>query len=230
MMKKKIVSLLLLFIIVFGSQVSAQTAILEPCTVYYNEPICICDEQMALDAAVAAEIDAARGEGYSANKRNALELLMLLHDGFATRRDGTVMYPDFYAGTYIDDSGSLVLLIAASHQRSALEHEGGALLIEAGVSYRFVEFSYAELLATSERIMDIRLERAVLSDDICVYASNVTGTGIRTDLNMITVFLLEYNDDMIAGFKRYVYDSPMLMFRQLDFVLDLSGGQHSFRT
>jgi len=163
--------------------------------------------------AIDAEIDAIHGEGFSANERNAHAQLELLYEIFGTGHRGEIIYPDFFGGTYIDESGNLVVLIVNTNHQRAQAYNAISTQLDPSVIYRFVDFSYNEMLATVEYISSIR---RTMADNECVYARNVTAVGVRPFTNQVTVFLQVYNDSMIEGFRQYVYDSPMISFEQLN--------------
>jgi len=165
------------------------------------------EESAALDAEIDAQMDAERGEGFAANHRIATTQLERLPAGFG---------PDFYGGVYIGDDGSLVILIVESKLEYAQSHSGINSLLNEGVRYRFVEYSYTEINVAFREISRIVREK---SDAGCIYARNVSGVGIDTSLNRPMIHLAEYNDDMITGFRLNVYDSSMLgAFKQMDFI------------
>jgi len=196
-----------------GSFVSAITVAQTVTEVQVSTPLTL-EELAIIDAAADAEVDAQRGEGFSANHHIANEQLVQLYAGFATSRDGTVLYPEFFGGSYISDDGSLVLLIVESSYVRAQRHDAINELLESNVTYRFVEFSYAELRAAANSIFATVLN---MSDDGCVYANNVTGVGLNPSINGVVVYLEVYDRAMIAGFRQYIYDSPLIgMFMQLD--------------
>jgi len=171
------------------------------------------EELLARDA----EIDDIHGVGFSANERNAHAQLDLLYEGFEVNCQGEYIYPDFFGGTYIDEFGNLVILIANTGYDRAYAQNILSNQLDSRVNYRFVEFSYNEMRSAVEYILNSSRDMACadLRGDACVYARNVTGVGIRSSANEITVFLAIYNDYMIEGFRRYVFDSPMISFEQL---------------
>jgi len=142
--------------------------------------------------------------------------------------------PEFYGGRYVGEGGQIVFLIVESYLETAMAYDSGCPLLTEGINYRFVEFSYAELHAAQHAVWDVRSERFVglrelpmRIDELCIYSNNVSGSGIFTMRNRIVVGLVEYNEDMIAGFRRYVYDSPMIEFEHMGWIY-LSGGPLGF--
>ena len=163
---------------------------------------------------IDAEVDAVHGENFSANQRMAMHQFELIEEGFMRARDGSIIHPDFYGGLAVDTDGMPVIFIVESKLEEAYNHDTLSILLETGLRYRYVDVSYDELAATVSDISTITFERYTLYG--CIYSYNVST--IFTDMrnNRVVVTLIEYNDHMIEGFRRYVYDSPILVLRQGD--------------
>ena len=169
------------------------------------------DAEAGMDA--LAQLKEQYGEDFLATHYPALWQSIVIHDSFMRRRDGSVIYPDFYGGVYIDSDGQLVTLIVEGKLDEALAHDVFRERIDSG-AYRFVEFSHAELLELMDALIPIIDERI---ENNCIYAKNISSWGARADINRVIIHLNDYNDEMIAGVRRYVYDSPMIVFMQRDF-------------
>ena len=138
-----------------------------------------------------------------------------IYNTFPRTRGGDVIYPDYFGGIYVDNRGFLVVLIVGPALEDYSSRADYLIALGRG-RYRYVEFSLAELSAEIE-VIDIAMrERAMLR---CRYALNVGFYGIRTDENRISINMVEYNEAMIAGFRQYVYDSPMIIFGQGGFLM-----------
>jgi len=221
-MYKKFFSLFLALVLV--TSVFVVTVIASQNQEFSEGRIPVREELTALDIAVDAEMDTIHGEGFSANHRKASDQVHLLYSGFMTNRLGDVMYPDFFGGQYFDDDGNLIILVVESGLERAYSHEAIGYLLGVGVNYRVVEFSNTELSEISDEIFDIVREKA---RNGCIYALNVSGVGTRVDIGAATIHLVEYNAHMIAGFRKYVYDSPLIVFEQLDRII-IEGASYSF--
>jgi len=135
--------------------------------------------------------------------------------------------PGFFAGAYMS-SGGMTLLIVESNLQQAHDHDVIGPLLDAGVRYRLVQFSYSQLHDTMDAISanmgeyvprEIRHRR----HDWCRYSYNISWFGVTTMDNIVTVGIVEYNEAMSAGVRQHIYDSPMLVFEQSG-RLCLSGG------
>ena len=166
------------------------------------------DELLILDA----EVDAILGENYSANEREARHQHDLIQDGFATARDGSVIYPEFYGGVALDYDGKLVIFVVESKLEYAHNHDTIGTLLDAGLRYRYVEYSFEELQSIADNIADIATRR--YTDEQCVYSYNVTLIFTDIFINRVVVYIVEYNDRMIEGFRRYISDSPTVVLQQ----------------
>jgi len=168
------------------------------------------EELLAMDA----EIDAIHGENFSTNQRMARRQFDLIEEGFMHARDGSIIHPDFYGGLALDSDGMPIIFIVESRLEEAYNHDTIGTFLEDGLRYRHVEVSYAELREAVFEISALTAERYTAYQ--CIYSYNVSS--IFTDMfnNRVVVTLVEYNEHMIEGFRRYVYDSPILILRQGD--------------
>jgi len=227
-MRKKIVSLLL--VLAFTTSIFIANAVASP-----RPDELSFEEAAALDAgitveellAIEAEVDAVHGENFSANQREALHQIDVINAGFSRARDGSVMYPDFYAGSGLYDDGSLWLFIVESELEQAYRHDVIGSLLEDGARYVLVEYSHTELLEVHRTVSDIIFEQRVILRSDCVYSNNVSSTSIDPLMNRVIIGIVEYNYDMISGFRRHLYDSPLMAFEQMD-IMDLGGGYGSY--
>jgi len=182
------------------------------------------------------------------NRHQIIAKIETMYNMLECTADGDVIYPDFFGGFSASNnwlepgSDRLETHIVVSKLEYARAHEAFSYLVAEPGSYSFAEFSFAQLLETQRRIEAIINER-----EGCIYAHSVHEIRIvpsnniliirfiATDLARIAADLgLESRDSgaIIAGFRQYVYDSPMIDF-ELEFHLSLSGGSaspHEFLT
>jgi len=112
-------------------------------------------------------------------------------ESFPTNEMGVTIYPDYFGGMYFDiyNNGRLVLLRVSSATEPMPTFSNFP-----DVYVRDVEFSYNELLAMMN--FTIAIQSANLH-----YFHNVSGWGLDTRANRISVGLIEYNDETIADFR-----------------------------
>jgi len=132
--------------------------------------------------------------------------------------NGVVIYPDFYGGM-VRDGTQLIMLITESMLYEAREHAAFKHLLTNENSYRFVEFSFAQLIRTREFATKAANKRPG-----CIYADSVTGSmWVNPQENRVDVWVVRNADtDVAYGFTRYVYDSQMLYVSHV-FVFNLGG-------
>jgi len=127
--------------------------------------------------------------------------------------DGDVIYPDFFGGMRAADGRRLVLFIVESRLDDAKAHEAFGPLLAEPVSRATVEFSFAQLYETQRQISTIIAERVD-----CIYAQNVHSYMIMPHENRVIVYFdsetIAQTDALMAGFKHYVYNSPMIDVRR----------------
>jgi len=184
-----------------------------------------------------ADIIGVTEEEYRINQAEASLQIRAMYQGFVRAnlaRSISYIYPDFYAGLSLDTHGRLVIFIVEPSLEQARNHSSIGSLLEAGVQYTLVEFSYAELREAEAAMWDVVGERLVsrherrLLRDWCRYTNyirdNMTWGYVSLEHNRSVIGLYRYDEEMIARFRKYVYEAPMIMFVQGSW-LSLSGGK-----
>ena len=131
--------------------------------------------------------------------------------------------PEYFAGSYYHsrwrgNPGQLVILVAG----------GGDFDVDwpSAARIRRVEFSYAQLQETKTDVIAAKEARTG-----CFYADSVGRPGISIPCNKIVMTTLSQSqtehENIVSGFKQYVYDSEMMEFR-LMLELPLNYGQGSY--
>jgi len=174
------------------------------------------------------EISNVTEEEFWQNWEVSIRQLQALHWEFEPPSSIAFTPPDFYAGVHIDADGLLVINIVESRQDQARSYTSIRSLLDTGVQYRYVEFSLAELRTAQSAMWEVIDERRVPRNerrrrgDWCRYtnyiADNVSMGYVCAMSNRSIVGLNDYDDVMIARFRRYVYDAPMVMFEQQGFL------------
>ncbi|MCL2404638.1 MAG: hypothetical protein FWC92_03715 [Defluviitaleaceae bacterium] len=100
-------------------------------------------------------------EQYTLNRTAAFNQQSILYSGFERTSNRLIIYPCFYAGFHADVDGLLVISITESNLEQARSHGSIGPLLEAGVQYRFVEFSHEELWAVHSELWEAAMERYV---------------------------------------------------------------------
>ena len=204
--RKSFVAAFLVFMIAISTVV---TAAAQP--PYSREDTQRTDAEARMDA--LAHLKELYGEDFLVTHYPALHQYIMIQDSFMRRSDGSVIYPDFYGGAYIDSNGQLITLIVESKLGEALAYDVFKERIDNG-AYRFVQFSFAELRELMDALIP-KIDERIANN--CIYAKNISSWGAQATINRVIIFLNDYNDEMIAGVRRYVYDSPMIVFMQRDF-------------
>jgi len=123
------------------------------------------------------------------------------------REPGGFAYPDFFGGVDVVD-GQIVLLIVEGMLEDAKAHGAFSHFFDDGAGYRYVTFSFAELMDTRAQVV-----AAIEARPGCFYADNALPPYIQAFSNIVVVTVNLNNAggrDMEAGFLQYVFDSPML--------------------
>jgi len=139
--------------------------------------------------------------------RHTLRQVEVMYRQLPNNDAGNVTYPDFFGGIIVDGP-QLTLLIVEGMLEEAKAHEAfGHFFVDANV-YRFVKYSFAQLLETRNQV-----KMAINTRLGCLYAENVMNIRISAANNQVEISVSRNNNpdrDMEAGFERYVFDSPMV--------------------
>ena len=141
-----------------------------------------------------------RGAYFFENQDSSTLIHQEMLNSFGESRSGDVLYPSYYAGTFINGEGNLTISIVEGYKNTSLHQL-------AGVSIRYVDYSYNELLEMMDFISEI-----VFSRLNCEISKNVIYTSIDVVSNRIVVGLYGYSDDLVSSFKHYILDNPMVTF------------------
>ena len=116
-------------------------------------------------------------------------------------------YPDFFGGLYFNESGNLVVLIAASEAATRQANDIITMTASGGGIIREVEYSLSYLHSIWFPISNILLEQHGHP-----IASNIYSIGADIRRNMVTVELFEYSEEHINLFREFLGDSPAFEF------------------
>lgn len=120
---------------------------------------------------------------------------------------GKVVYPDFYGGAHITESGQLCVYIKNNKEKDRKE-----IIRIAGtknITFKTFDHTYSYLT----ELMDY-LNNFVLTKKKSKVIENISTFSLLEKENRIEVGLLECNAEKIKEFKNNVLDSPALTFRK----------------
>ena len=123
--------------------------------------------------------------------------------------DGTIQYPDYYGGAYINDNHELVLYVAEGTEMVSPFSDGNGVIVET------VSYSYNELV---DMVSD--LAKRVWGNPDAGLPFTVASIYVYDTGNRVVVELEEYTEENVQIFKNLICDSPMLVFQQGYPVLD----------
>jgi len=136
------------------------------------------------------------------------QLLTFFADRSCTQGE-ELIYPDFVGGVYYDDNGTLVLQIVEASRNIVQHNLIRGVLEEKGIVIEYVEFSYNNLRAA----MNYLVER-IIPDDRPDVLENVSGIGLNEMINRLEIYLFVYNEEEIARFRNEILDLPLISFVQ----------------
>lgn len=145
-------------------------------------------------------------EADSKHQEEANQALAKLQEYWKTS-SGKIVYPDFYGGAYITESGQLCVYI-----KNTKEEDKKEIIRIAGtknITFRTFDHSYDYLT----ELMDY-LNNFVLTKKKSKVIENISTFSLLEKENRIEVGLLECNAEKIKEFKSNVLDSPALTFKK----------------
>lgn len=126
------------------------------------------------------------------------------------RESDPELYPDYYGGSFIDNSGNFVVAVTsdmeANRQRLATILGGDDFKIER------VTYSYRQMMQVMDRI-DAFLVDSSLAEEHPVMA-HFAGAYPDVMENRVKVILTEVNSEITGSFKRDISGSPMILFEK----------------
>jgi len=115
-------------------------------------------------------------------------------------------YPDYYGGSYIDESGQLVICVAGSLDNGKEELDD--ILPSGNYIIRHVKNAYCDMTSILENIDTLFFDE---NNDV---TNNIAAYGIAEKENNIFVELIEFNDKAIEFFNTNIIKSDIIEFRQ----------------
>lgn len=157
------------------------------------------------------------GEEFILNQTEACLSYEKLMDSFEETEDSEIQYPDYYAGSYINDNGNLVVYKVQSDSLEAgTNEEYGTAQIDETLEENIgnddfilkdARYSYNELTETMNILNDYKLaENNQVANNFNVY-------WLSDKSNCIFVELNDCSTDAINDFKNEVCDSETIIFK-----------------
>ena len=141
---------------------------------------------------------------------DAVKIAEQLDESFPIGRNGEIIYPDYYAGSYFDDNK---LVIVVTDDSFILQGNSvfSPFIDSDTVIFKLADYSYFELNEVFELLGPEVDKRLAVS---CEYALNIVGYGLNSEQNRIVVGLEYLTEEKIDGFRTYIMDSPMIIFTE----------------
>ncbi len=176
-----------------------------------------CSQQKNERATSPSDVPESSGMGVvSPAEREKQALLynekLMSHFGadWMERESDPDLYPDYYGGSFIDNSGTFVIAVTgdteSNRQRLAAILGGDDFKVEK------VTYAYSQMMRVMDRI-DAFLVDSSVGDDHPVMA-HFAGAYPDVMANRVKVILTEVNNTITNSFKKDVSDSPLVLFEQ----------------
>jgi len=143
------------------------------------------------------------------NQGRSLELVELFRAEFPTDEVSNIIWPDWFGGLYLNDIGNLVIQVVDNDgAREQAVAALGAIVDLSEIIFENVEFSEMYLMSILDSLFDL------WNNQDCDVAANVTGFGLDTMNNRVSIWLRSYNEAEIARFRETILDSTAISFEQ----------------
>lgn len=119
-------------------------------------------------------------------------------------RSGEDVYPNYFGGLYIDNTGHLVVL--AKGNMTDVKSSVYSVTNSDIIKFIPCEYSYQELLDV------ISMLDNALSGPSTTFTKNVVGYALMTEENRVRIILMDNSPTAILEFKQNICDSPCLTF------------------
>lgn len=145
---------------------------------------------------------------YLKKNKTALQIIDTLKQYFGVNSVMKIpsKYPSFYGGHYIDDDGSLVILIVGDTIKGKKEIK--KIVYTNKFKIKTGKYSYETLSNIMDKLDSIKLHKYKQP-----FSNNIISWGLHIKDNCIKVELKESNPIKIKEFKNHILDSPAIKFQ-----------------
>ncbi len=116
------------------------------------------------------------------------------------------VFPDYYAGAYLNGSGNLVVLLTQDTDQTRASIRSAAK--KSDVLFQSAPYAYRDLTETmntiNAKVQNCANEHAIARD--------ITSAGLSDQENSVTVWIKDIDETKIAQFRQYICDEPWIVF------------------
>lgn len=164
--------------------------------------------------APAREIAADSADISAKNNEQAMKYHEKLMEFFSTdwmeRESDPDLYPEYYGGSFIDNSGTFVIAITENTEGN--RQKLASVLGSDDFKVETVQYSYRQMMLVMDKIDAFLSDTSVSSD----HPVMLRFAGAYPDVmdNRVKVILTEVDQTVINAFKKDISASPMLLFEK----------------
>lgn len=147
------------------------------------------------------------GENYKqiiSKNKESVEKARRIESTFSKKVNGTVEYPNYVGGLYIDEKDNLVIQFVEKEASNLKSDYVNQLSVDDSVNVEYVKYSYEDLKKVHDKILNYFIKENK--------EEYITGLYIDVIKNRVVVELKENNEEGIKKFKDLVIDSPMVIY------------------
>ena len=164
------------------------------------------------------------------NELNGIRIISELYNLLPIDETGSVIYPDFYAGSFHDpnDRSLIMNIVNDSENLFTMGNPIYDLATQNNITINVVDFSYAELFEMLHFLDSILiregLEYSTRNNPYNLdFISEISSWGLPTDVNRVVVRFASNLEENASLFREHIIDSPMIIFEEGHFATLLHG-------
>lgn len=147
------------------------------------------------------------GENYKqiiSKNKESVEKARKIESTFSKKVNGTVEYPNYVGGLYINEEDNLVIQFVEKEVSNLKSDYLNQLSVDDSINVTYVKYSYEDLKKVHDKILNYFIKENK--------EEYITGLYIDVIKNRVVVELKENNEEGIKKFKDLVIDSPMVIY------------------
>lgn len=147
------------------------------------------------------------GENYKqiiSKNEESVEKARKIESTFSKKNNGTVEYPNYVGGLFINENDNLVIQLVEKEVSNLKSDYLKQFSVDDSINVEYVKNSYEDLKNVHDKILNYFINKNK--------EGYITGLYIDVIKNRVVVELKENNEESIKKFKDLVIDSPMVIY------------------
>lgn len=138
------------------------------------------------------------------------KLMTYFSPDWMERESDPDLYPDYYGGSFIDNSGTFVIAVTANREES--RERLSKVLGSDDFKIEVVQYSYRQMMQVMDKIDEFLVNKSIPEDHPVMV--HFAGAYPDVMINRVKVIFTEVNDQVINRFKKDISNSPLVVFEK----------------